>query len=61
MLNTPESLSKLVNNLVFSLKNECGVKVKDVTDTLELIKSVFGPLVIFSELANISDSDPDAY
>lgn len=61
MLNSSESTSKLVHNLVFSLKNECGVKVKDVTDTLELIKSVFGPLVIFSELANISEPDPESY
>lgn len=61
MLNSSESTSKLVHNLVFSLKTECGVKVKDVTDTLELIKSVFGPLIIFSELANISEPDPDSY
>jgi hypothetical protein len=61
MLDTPENLSKLANNLVFSLKNECGVKVKDVTDTLELIKSIFGPLVIFSSVAELSEKDSEAW
>jgi len=60
LLKSPEASSRLVHNLLFTLKNECGVKVKDVVDALELIKMIFGPLVIFSELANVGDSKEDS-
>ena len=59
LLHSPEASSRLVHNLIFTLKNECDVKVKDVVDTLELLKTVFGPLIIFSELANVSGSVED--
>ena len=59
ILKSSAASSRLVHNMIFTLKNECDVKVKDVVDTLELIKTVFGPLIIFSELANVSGSVED--
>ena len=62
LLKSPEFSSKLVHNLLFTLKNECDVKVKDVQDALDLIKTVFGPLIIFSELANLTErKENDGY
>ena len=49
LIKSPENTSRLVHNLVFTLKNECDVKVADIQATIELIKSLFGPLVIFKE------------
>ncbi len=59
LINSPEASSRLVHNLIFTLKNECDVKVKDVVDTLELLKETFGPLIIFSQLQNVADSVED--
>jgi len=59
LINSPEASSRLVHNLIFTLKNECDVKVKDVVDTLELLKETFGPLIIFSQKQNVGDSVED--
>jgi hypothetical protein len=59
LVKSPEASARLVHNLIFTLKNECDVKIKDVVDTLELLKETFGPLIIFSELQNIAGSEED--
>jgi len=58
-IRSPEATSRLVHNLVFTLKNECDVKVADVISTLELIKNLFGPLVIFKESLNLEGAVED--
>jgi hypothetical protein len=59
LIHIPEAGPRLANNLVFTLKNECGVKIKEVQDALELLKETFGPLIIFSQKQNVSDSIED--
>lgn len=49
-------LHKIANNLIFTLKNECDVKIKDVTDTLEIIKNMFGPLLVMNDYQDINHS-----
>ena len=61
LLHSPEASSRLVHNLVFTLKNECEVKVKDVVDTLELLKTVFGPLVIFTDAIKLTENTDSGY
>lgn len=53
LIKSPENTSRLVHNLVFTLKNECDVKVADIISTIDLIKELFGPLVIFKESLNL--------
>lgn len=57
LLKDRVNVHKLVNNLVYTLKNECGVKIKDVTDALDYLKEAFGPLVIFSESTKMQAID----
>lgn len=47
-------LHRIANNLIFTLKNECDVKIKDVTDTLEIIKNMFGPLLVMNDHDDIN-------
>lgn len=51
--HNPE-LYKIANNLIFTLKNECEVKIKDVVDTLEIVKNMFGPLVVINDHQDIN-------
>ncbi len=57
VLTEGQDLHKIVNNLIYTLQNECGVKSKEVSATMVKMREAFGPLNIFSSKMALTQAD----
>ena len=59
MLNEEQNLGGISNNLVYTLQTECQVRAKEVLEALQLLRTAFGPLTIFSERVSFGNVSSD--
>ena len=57
LLNKPNSQSGLVHNLEYTLKNETGLKQKEIVSCLVKLRSHFGPLQFATQKGTLSEED----